>query len=130
MNKLSQKLSRFMYGRYGMDELSKVMIYTSLFLWVVTIVWNNPVTDAIAIVLLIWSYFRMFSKNISRRYAELQKFEMLKRKVKRMPQTVAIRKTHHVYRCPKCKQKMKVPRGKGKIEISCPRCRMKFIKKS
>lgn len=130
MNKLRDKLRRFMYGRYGMDDLSKVMVYGSLVLWVVTIIFRNSITDVMALILLFGAYFRMFSRNISKRYAELQKFEAWKQKVKRTPQTVAVRKTHHIYKCPQCKQKVRVPRGKGRIEISCPKCRAKFIKRS
>ncbi len=130
MNKLNEKLRNFMYGRYGMDELSKVMVYASLILWVVTIIFRSSITDAIALVLLFWAYFRMFSRNIPKRYAELQKFEIWKQKIRQTPQTVAVRRTHHIYKCPQCKQKVRVPRGKGRIEISCPRCRTKFIKKS
>lgn len=130
MNKLNDKLRNFMYGRYGMDELSKVMVYASLILWVVTIIFRSSITDAIALVLLFWAYFRMFSRNIPKRYAELQKFEIWKQKIRQTPQTVAVRRTHHIYKCPQCKQKVRVPRGKGRIEISCPRCRTKFIKRS
>lgn len=130
MDKLRDKLRNFMYGRYGMDELSKVMVYASLILWVVTIIFRSSITDAIALVLLFWAYFRMFSRNIPKRYAELQKFEIWKQKIRQTPQTVAVRRTHHIYKCPQCKQKVRVPRGKGRIEISCPRCRTKFIKRS
>lgn len=130
MNKLRDRLRNFMYGRYGMDELSKVMVYASLILWVVTIIFRNSITDVIALLLLFWSYFRMFSRNIPKRYAELQKFEIWKQKIKKTPQTVAVRRAHHIYKCPQCKQKVRVPRGKGRIEISCPRCQTKFIKRS
>ncbi|MGN0465533.1 MAG: hypothetical protein ACI4F9_04190 [Lachnospiraceae bacterium] len=130
MDKLREKLRKIMYGRYGMDALSQVMVYISLALWVVTIIFRSSITDVMALVFLFGAYFRIFSKNIPKRYAELQKFEMWKQKIKRTPQTVAARKMYHIYKCPQCKQKVRVPRGKGRIEISCPRCRTKFIKKS
>ncbi len=130
MNKFKEKLRKFMYGRYGLDELSQVMIYLALGLWIVTIIFRSMVTDIVAFILIFMAYFRMFSKNTAKRYEELQRFWACKQKVKNIPKTAKMRKTYHIYKCPGCKQKVRVPRGKGKIEISCPKCGTKFIKKS
>ncbi len=130
MNKFKEKLRKFMYGRYGFDELSQVMIYLALGLWVITILFGSMMIDIVAFILIFMAYFRMFSKNTAKRYEELQRFWAWKQKVKNIPKTAKTRKTYHIYKCPGCRQKVRVPRGKGKIEISCPKCGTKFIKKS
>ena len=86
------------------------------------------------IVLLVYTYYRMFSKNISKMYAQNQKY--LNAKYRAVVKKDAWkkqwqqRKIYRFYRCPGCKQKVRVPKGKGKICITCPKCRMEFIKKS
>lgn len=75
-----------------------------------------------------------FSRNISRRYAENQKFMQVFSPVQNMivSKISGARdlKTHRHFRCPSCKQKIRVPRGRGKIQITCPKCGQEFIKKS
>ena len=88
----------------------------------------------VGIVLLVYTYYRMFSKNISKMYAQNQKY--LNAKYRAVVKKDAWkkqwqqRKIYRFYRCPGCKQKVRVPKGKGKICITCPKCRMEFIKKS
>ncbi|MFR6495256.1 MAG: hypothetical protein ACLUOF_01610, partial [Ruminococcus sp.] len=79
---------------------------------------------------LIYSYFRIFSRNIARRQAENQKFLEITAPVRSLFGKKSADKTHRIFSCPKCGQKMRVPMGKGKIEITCPNCRNKFIKRS
>ena len=85
-------------------------------------------------VLIIYCYFRMFSKNISKRYAENQKYlaktYKLRTYIQQQKNSLAQRKAYHIYKCPGCKQKIRIPKGKGKIEIRCPKCGTTFIKKS
>ena len=84
--------------------------------------------------LLIFCYYRTFSRNISKRTEENYKFYTLKDRVdnkfKGWKEQWANRKVYHYYRCPQCRQKLRVPRGRGRIQISCPRCGTQFIKKS
>ena len=83
--------------------------------------------------LLIFCYYRTFSRNISKRTEENYKFYTLKDRVdnkfKGWKEQWANRKVYHYYRCPQCRQKLRVPRGRGRIQISCPRCGTQFIKK-
>ena len=76
----------------------------------------------------------MFSRNISKRYAENQKYLAIENKVRHFfGQKKYIqqqRKEFHIYSCPQCKQKIRIPRGKGKVSIRCPKCGNEFIKKS
>ena len=79
-------------------------------------------------------YFRMFSKNIQKRYEENMKYLQLKRQVmgrfEKEKRMIADRKVNHIYKCPTCKQKIRIPKGKGKICITCPKCGTEFTKKS
>ena len=78
--------------------------------------------------------FRVFSRNISKRYAENQKYlaktYKLRTYIQQQKNSLAQRKVYHIYKCPGCKQKIRIPKGKGKIEIRCPKCGTTFIKKS
>lgn len=134
---MKERLRRFMQGRYGADELSRAMIVGTLICFVLT--WFTKgllytVLYTVGVVLIIWSYVRMFSRNHTKRWAENQKYLSMKYavtgRIKREKNYARQRKTHRIYSCPSCKQKIRVPKGKGKIEISCPKCRTKFIKRS
>ena len=127
---MGDRIRRWMYGRYGVDKLSKTMIYFALVLCILSMFVGRGILYPLSFVLIIYSYFRVFSKNISKRYAELQGYEKWIRSVKNFPETMKMRKTHHIYKCPNCRQKIRIPRGKGNIEISCPKCRTKFVKRS
>ena len=88
----------------------------------------------LGLFLIGYSYFRMFSKNIPARYAENQKFlnirynVMVKWNLKK--KHLIESKTHRFFKCPQCKQKVRVPKGRGKICITCPKCKTEFVKKS
>lgn len=131
---LREKFMRFMYGRYGMDSLGRFTMITTLILILL-----NYFTDSRLIPLLSWAgiiltYFRMFSKNINKRSAENQQFLDRTYKIRRWFYTqkniLGQKKTHHIYKCPSCRQKIRVPKGKGRIEIRCPKCNTTFIKNS
>ena len=88
----------------------------------------------LGLVLLILCYYRSLSRNISKRTEENYRYYTLKDRVdgkfRGLKDQWANRKLYHYYRCPKCRQKLRVPRGRGRIQISCPRCGTQFIKKS
>jgi len=85
-------------------------------------------------LLILLVYIRMFSRNISKRYAENQKYLALENRLRRFfgqkRYLMQQRKEYHIYKCPDCKQKIRIPRGKGKISIRCPKCGEEFIKNS
>ena len=138
MDKLKEKLSRFMYGRYGSDRLNIFMVIVLLVCAVINLFvrtgYFSVLLTSWEFLLLILIYYRMFSKNISKRYAENQKYLVLENKVKRFfgkqKYIQEQRKDFHIYTCPQCRQKIRIPRGKGKISIRCPKCGTTFIKKS
>ena len=134
MNRFKDKMARFMYGRYGMDQLSRNLSLICLVLLIVTMFVRNNVIYMIALVGIVYTYFRVFSRNISRRSEEHEKYLKFHYKVVGKLNKIKFRitdsKTHRIFRCPSCSQKIRVPRGKGKISIKCPKCRIEFIKKT
>ncbi len=123
-----------MAGRYGVDELSKFLNIVLLVLLVLSIFIRSGILYLLALGILIYSYFRMFSRNISKRYEENQKFVNFRYrnvvKWNNFKKRFAQRKEYRFYHCPQCKQTVRVPRGRGKICITCPKCRTEFVKKS
>ena len=130
---MKEKFYRFMYGRYGVDQLNK-FIMTSAFVFLIISFFGSNIFYLLSLLLLIYCYFRMFSKNLYKRREENMKYLQYLYKVKQFWSTqkrdFKQRKTHHIYKCPSCRQKIRIPRGKGKIEIRCPKCSTTFIKKS
>lgn len=131
---MREKFQRFMMGRYGSDKMNQVLSWVSLALVVVGIFTGKNLFYTIGIVLLGYIYYRSFSKNIPRRYAEnqafLQKYYRLTGWFQGKKRSMERNKGYRVYACPSCKQKVRVPKGKGKIEIHCPKCGNDFIKRS
>ena len=124
--KLMAGLRNFMAGRYGMDRLNMVILWagviSSLLSALIPVAPVNLILWALSYVLMILSIFRMLSHNTYKRYQENRKFLQIFDRLKD--------RQHRYFDCPKCRQTVRVPRGKGKIAISCPRCREKFVKKT
>ncbi|WP_183773270.1 zinc ribbon domain-containing protein [Catenibacillus scindens] len=136
---MREKLYRFMQGRYGLDRLSQVMMIGGLVILVIASFVRRPVIVSniiylAGIVIVILGYVRVFSRNIQKRYRENEKFMSLTAGIRRLfskeKYMMKQRKDYRIFTCPGCKQKIRIPKGKGKIEITCPKCRTKFIKKT
>lgn len=130
---MKEKFYRFMQGRYGSDQLSRFLMILTVVCMVLSL-FGADFFYIPGFALLIYSYFRIFSRNLYKRRAENAVYLKYEYKVRKFFATwkrdMAQRKTHHIYRCPSCRQKIRIPRGKGKIEIRCPKCNQTFIKKS
>lgn len=123
-----------MLGRYGQDELGKFILSLSLILLIINLFVKTAALSAAALVLIIYSYYRIFSRDISARYAENKKFltslDPLRRKFFSSKNKYDNRKVYKYIKCPQCKFEMKVPKNKGKIRVTCKKCGEKFIVKS
>ena len=129
-----------MQGRYGVDDFSRFIMGVALTLIILTMVVTmfnrnvGSILDFLGIAAIVYAYFRIFSRNIQQRYAENQKFLQMTSKFRfrfnKEKDLMKQRKTHHIYSCPGCGQKIRIPKGKGKIEIECPKCHTKFVKRS
>lgn len=131
---MRDRMIQFMRGRYGYDELGRVTMWSSLILFVIYALTGIRLLALIAIILLALTDFRLLSRNIARRSEEnrvfLKNTAFITRRSARFKQDVKDRRHYRIYRCPNCKQKIRIPKGKGRIEITCPRCHIEFIKKS
>ncbi len=132
--KAAYKLSVFMYGRYGGDELSLFLLFVFLAFSVLSIIPYCWVLYPLGLAASVYSLFRCFSKNIYKRQAERRWFLNLTGKIKsffrRRKRIFKERKTHKFFKCKKCGAVLRVPKGKGKIEITCPKCKTKTTKKT
>lgn len=127
-------LRKMMYGRYGSDQLNIFLLFVSIIISVLSWILPMGAFGYLSLVPLILCIFRMFSKNIAVRQRENMKFltfwYKLRTGVKSIPAKLQDRKYYRYFSCPKCTQKVRVPKGKGKINIKCPKCGEKFIRKS
>ena len=126
MNRIKQALVRFMAGRYGTDKLNMWILGAGVVLCLISVFIRFPPVNlaltAVSYILMIWAIFRTFSRNTYKRYRENRRFLMCLDRIKD--------RDHRYFDCPKCRQPVRVPRGKGKIMITCPKCKEKFQRKS
>ncbi|HAB94887.1 MAG TPA: hypothetical protein DCF49_09085 [Lachnospiraceae bacterium] len=134
LNDLKYRFTKFMQGRYGVDSLSRFMSVILLIFIILGMFIRIPLSGPITLLILVVLYFRMFSRNISRRYAENQKFLQLRDRFlgnfSDISSNLSRFKDYHIYKCPQCSQKIRIPRGKGHIMVRCPKCGFEFHKKS
>ena len=126
MRKIGEMLRRFMQGRYGTDKLNTTILLIGVVACILGMFIRN-VQVQLALTLLSYicmfiAVFRSFSRNTYKRYQENRKYLQLIDRLKD--------REHRHFACPRCRQPVRVPRGKGKIAITCPKCKEKFIKKT
>jgi hypothetical protein len=124
--RLRAGIQRFMIGRYGTDKLNMYILGTGVIACLLSVFIRLPLLNLaltlISYILMFWAIFRTLSRNTYKRYQENRRFLMLLDRIKD--------RQHKYFDCPKCHQPVRVPRGKGKIAITCPKCKEKFIRKS
>lgn len=141
---MKERLRKFMVGRYGADEMNRFLTICGWVLLLAGFVLSSIQKNATQILgslmvtlswaLLIWSIFRTLSKNTQKRASENYQYFVYKNKVvswwKQRKTRWQDRKVHRYFRCPQCRATVRVPKGKGKIRITCPHCKNQFVKKS
>lgn len=131
---MKEKFRLFMLGRYGIDAFSKFLMRIALILCVLNIFLNNIFISFLLFATIVYVYYRMLSKNLNKRAWENMKYVQIKSKVvgkfDSIKSVMKQRKTHHIYKCPTCNQKIRIPKGKGRICITCPKCKTEFTKTS
>ena len=124
--RFSAGMRSFMYGRYGSDRLNMVILCMGLVACILSSMFRNvgirTVFWALSYALMFWAIFRALSRNTYKRYQENRKFLLIFDRLKD--------RNNRYFDCPKCRQTVRVPRGKGKISITCPRCKEKFVRKT
>ena len=120
--KLGEKFRRFMYGRYGSDKLNVFLLIVGVVFCLLSSFSRLYLLGILAYVPLILAIFRMYSRNISKRQRENQRFLQLFARFRD--------REYRYFSCPRCRQRVRVPRGKGKIIIRCPSCGERFQKRT
>ena len=127
-------LRNFMIGRYGPDHLNIAMIIFSLVLNLLHGILRFAPLTYLSYIILALALFRMLSRNLTRRRSENDKFIRywwpLRTKIGRSWANIKHRKTHKYFKCPSCSNTLRVPKGKGKLQITCPKCGERFFKKT
>ncbi len=130
MGNFREKLIRFMYGRYGTDQLYYVTTIFCFVLMLVNAFIQSDIISLLVWIILVWMIFRTFSRNISRRSMENQRFLKLWNPIKRKASLTIQRfkeiKTHRYRKCPQCKAVLRLPRRTGRHTVECPSCRHEF----
>ncbi|MDO5572670.1 MAG: hypothetical protein Q4G60_01680 [bacterium] len=131
---MREKLQRFMIGRYGVDSFNRFLLGVSFVLILIATFIRYPYIDLLGLAVLGYAYFRMLSRNIQKRYGENAAFMKMTAGIRRFFHNkkthVTQYKTHKFFRCPTCHQDIRVPRGKGQIRITCPKCRAEFERRT
>ena len=126
-----------MAGRYGVDQFGRFLSSAALVLLIVNLfvrVVVGRILYFLVLAILVYNIFRMFSKNTTARYKENVAYLKVKNRVvgwyANLRRRIRESKTHRFYKCPTCKTTVRVPKGKGKIRITCPKCGASFVRKS
>lgn len=135
--KFKDRVARFMYGRYGMDQFSRFLVIAALVFLVLSMFFGgllNTIFWLAGLAALIFCYVRAFSKNFEKRRNEnnwyLKKQNAVKRWFRSWKERWSQRKDYKFFRCPSCKSLLRVPKGKGRIQLSCRQCGHRFERKS
>lgn len=135
MDTITQRFQRFMQGRNGPDQLGQFVQIITVIVMILGIIFHLPGLYWLWIIGFGYGIFRMFSKRgrnkriqenqhfLNIRYRIIGRFNLWKKHMRE-------HKTHRFYTCSNCHQKIRVPKGKGKISITCPSCKNEFIKKT
>ena len=125
-----ERIARFMMGRYGNDQLGRALTWLWLGLFIINLFLDLWVISIIELLVIVWSIFRIMSKNIYKRQAEnrfyLKMCEKIKAPFVMMKNKWRDRKTHVYKRCPSCKSTLRLPKVKGEHTVKCPRCSHRF----
>ncbi len=133
---MREKIARFMQGRYGVDHFTRFLMFFGLAVMLISYFLGFVPTYYVSLVIIIYAYYRAFSRNIQARTRENEKYLEFVSRLKGGFRGGASAGTKsadpgvRIFKCPSCGQKVRVPSGKGKIQITCPKCHVKFIKKT
>lgn len=131
---MKEKLKKFMVGRNGIDQLSLFLTYFALVLLLILSLMGKAKYNFIPMAIVIYAYYRFFSKNLIKRASENSKFLSLSNKlIGKLTKTKRLvfgSKTHKYFICGKCKTELRIPKHKGKIRVKCPKCGEEYVKRT
>jgi DNA-directed RNA polymerase subunit RPC12/RpoP len=124
---IRKKLDKFFSGRYGLDELGNVLLAIAMIFSIFGTLAKNIILECIAMAGMVVFIYRCLSRDTYARSDENCRFQ---RNIKLWNLKYENRKTARVYMCPKCGKMIRVPKGKGKIQITCPKCGNRIIRRT
>jgi len=131
--KIKQSFRALMTGRHGVDQLSVVLVWTGLALYVLSAVFGLGILSLLSLAIYGYTVFRMFSRNEEKRSAENRRYLSWKTRVttdaKQARTRFKNRKQYKYFRCPNCKAWLRLPRGAGVVTVTCGRCHNSFTQK-
>lgn len=131
---MKDRLRKFMMGRYGIDSFGRFLLVLACITLLLSRMFFRNALYIVSLMILIYAYYRVFSKKINKRYKENNTYLNYKYKIRNFilkeKYMFKQRRIYHIYRCPGCRQKIRIPKGKGKVCITCPKCKTEFIKRS
>lgn len=133
-DKIKNGIRKFMIGRNGADELSLAMLIAGLAAAVIASLFGSAVINLISTALYVLCVFRMFSKNIAKRYEENRKYVQWRQNFKISLSQAKVRmknmRRYKYFKCPECQSLLKLPRKVGEVTVTCGKCRHEFKKKA
>ena len=133
-NKIKFEIRKFMTGRRGSDELSLALLISGLIISLISSIFGSSLLYWIGLALYILSLFRMFSRNLTKRYEENRKFLEWRQKTKTALSQAKVRlknmRKYKYFKCPECNALLKLPRKVGEVTVTCGKCRHQFKKKA
>ncbi len=134
LEKVKQTVRSFMNGRYGGDELSKVLLWGGFALYILGSLADIPLLAYLGLAAYVFVIYRMFSKNIEKRRAENQRYVSRLNGLKTRWSQAAVRrqnrKEYKYFKCPACHSWLRLPHGVGEVSVTCGRCKHQFKKKA
>lgn len=131
---MKEAFKRFFQGRYGYDPLNRAILTLAIVLLFVNIFAGGDIIYILGVLVLIIAILRALSRKMDKRSAENEVYQRGIRKIKgtffSAKERMSNRKTHKYYTCPSCGQQLRVPRGRGRISIKCPKCGAAFVKET
>ena len=115
-----------MRGRYGADELCAVSVVIALVLQIILSLFDVWWLSLIPLIPVAWTLYRMLSRNIAARRRENEIIKEIKAYLKLFINRFRDRKTHVYFKCLSCKATLRLPRGKGDVSVTCPKCKAKM----
>ena len=133
-NRIKMGFQKFMTGRNGPDELSIAMLIVSLIVMLISSFAGSIVLNILSTVLYVWVIFRIFSRNVEKRYAENQKYMSFRQNLRRSCSQAWVRlknsKKYKYFKCPQCHAWLRLPRKVGEVTVTCGKCHHSFKKKA
>ncbi|HAK45198.1 MAG TPA: hypothetical protein DCO79_04670 [Spirochaeta sp.] len=130
MNKIKAAMAQFMSGRYGMDQLNKILMIAAFILILAGSFIQVPVLNSLALVVLAYTIFRTYSRNHRKRTAENQRFQRILKKIRNSFLLTKLRikeaGTHRHIKCPQCGVIIRTSKERGPRRFTCPKCKTEF----